>query len=374
MMSALAEELGPCVFVTGMPHGPSDELVTITAGPGYRRGSMRQRVMSWVGFTAFAARHLLFLRGRPLVFLATNPPLLPSLAWMLRRLRGFRYVLLVWDIYPDHLVRANVMGAANPVVRGWRAAERRALEDAEAVITVGDGMASNLREKMTERGAGRVSVIHNWADTAEVRHQPKADNAWAQAHGQVGKITVQYSGNLGATHDVMGLVDAAALLTDDPRICLMVVGDGLGVDALREHVRRRQLPNVVLLPRQPWKDVPHLVATADIAVVSQRAGSENLSVPSKTYTALAAGSAILALTSTDSDLGSLVRDHAVGAVCPARTPHEIAAAVRSLVGDPAQFEAMRQRARQLAQTQFSPESVRRSFLAVLKPLVDRGER
>lgn len=365
LIARLSDALGSTLLYTGMPHDVAAAALDVVHGPRYRRGRLRARAASWLSFAVGAASRLMSVGGRPLVVSATNPPILPMLTWMGSRLRGLPYVLLIWDIYPDHLVQAGLVSARNPVVRVWGWLDARALNGASAVVTVGNGMAERLRVRAN---GARIHVVHNWADVDSIAPLPKATNPWAREQGEVDRITVQYSGNVGATHGLDGLIEAAACLRDDPRFSFMIVGDGLDLDRLKH--RGARLPNLKLLGRLPWDVLPKSLATADIAVVAQKPGSEALSVPSKTYAALAAGSAVLALTSSESDLGRLVTEENVGVVCPGRSGEEIVAGLRSMTSDVAAFAAMRARARQAAVARYSGEIAYHQWLDILRPLVE----
>jgi colanic acid biosynthesis glycosyl transferase WcaI len=107
-------------------------------------------------------------------------------------------------------------------------------------------------------------------------------------------------------------------------------------------------------------------------VVIQAPGSEHLSVPSKTYTAMAAGCAILALTTPESDLAQLVTEHNAGVVCPRDDSTAIAATIRELVSAPERLETLRQNARRAAEEHFSTQVIVERFHRVLAPLVNRA--
>jgi len=82
-----------------------------------------------------------------------------------------------------------------------------------------------------------------------------------------------YSGNLGHSHDVTLLVEAANALRADPRFHFMIIGRGPAKDAIRARVEQYELANVTLLPYQPDEVLPMSLATADVAAVSIRAAS-----------------------------------------------------------------------------------------------------
>lgn len=366
MLQRLAGDLGPCTVMTGTVYDADRSGLTILPGPEYDRRRVRHRAVSWLKFTAFAFVQLLRLpRGTP-VLAVTNPPLLPNVTWLASLLKGHPYALLIWDLYPDHVVQIGAMGERNLLVRAWRQANRWAYRRSTAVITIGEGLRGAIARQLGPRDAGvPLVVIPNWADVRTFRPIPKAENPFAREEGQVGKLTVMYSGNLGATHGVDTLAALARALRDDPRIQLLVVGEGLGHQALALEVAASGLENIRLLPLQPWSRLPFSLAAGDVAVVSQASGSEHLSVPSKTYSALAAGSAILAFTSPDSDLANLVRRHEVGVVCRDEDVEGAARELRRLADEPERLAALRANARRAATGTFSEDAIAGHFRSVL---------
>ncbi|MGM0577364.1 MAG: glycosyltransferase family 4 protein [Myxococcota bacterium] len=373
-MEDLADRWGALLVLTGMPHPTRSDRVCVEAATPYDRRSLETRAASWLKFAGRAAWRVARLRDRPFVLAVTNPPVLPHLAWLARRLRGLPYGLLIWDVYPEHIVKMGWMSERHPVVRTWSALNRRALLGAEVVITLGDRMARAMKADLgPDADRVRFETIPNWADTDAIRPIPKEDNPFAREHGQVGRTTVMYSGNMGASHGLETLTEAARRLRDRDDLRFLFIGDGLGRAAVEDKVAAHRLDDVTLLPFQPWEVLPRSAATAEVAVVTQAPDTEHLSVPSKTYTALAAGSAILALTSEESDLADLVREHDVGVVCPRDDADAATRAIDGLTSDPERLATLRANARRVAETHFSPAALRRRFGEVLGPLIAREE-
>lgn len=365
LLERLARRLGPCLVYTGTPYGNAAGL-ELRRGPAYDRRGLARRAASWAAFTIGAFFRTMRLPAGVPVLVATNPPVLPQVAWLASLLRRHPYAVLVWDLYPEHIVQMGWMGARHPLVRAWRWLNRMSFLRARAVITIGDRMARAIREQVGgETARLRLDVIPNWADVESIRPLPKEQNPFAVEHRQVGKITVMYSGNLGATHGADVVADVAIALRGHDRFSFLVVGGGIGRARLEKVVGQHGLANVRLLDYQPWQVLPLSLATADVALVSQAPGSEHLSVPSKTYSCLAAGSAILALTAEDSDLGRLVLEHDVGVVCPASDAAAIATELLDLVSSPERFREMRANARRVAEDHFSAGVIAARFEAVL---------
>ena len=373
LISDLAKDFGPCQFLGGasMPRPPLEGIRWLSATP-YQRGGLRQRAQSWLRYCVEAGS--LMMRRRPrFVFAVTNPPMLPFLALALRQLRGVPYGLLIWDIYPDHLVESGLVGAKHPLSRLWRLSNRAALRRADFVVTLGERMAETLREQLYPHDR-EIAVIPNWTKPEEIFPRPKGENAFAVEHDQVAKTTVLYSGNMGASHGLDALALAAQGLSDRQDLDFLLIGDGLGLEAVRKNLGTPAPSTVKLLPYQPWDRLPLSLACGDIAVVTQAPGTEHLSVPSKTYSHLAAGSAILALTDEDSDLALLVREHELGVVCPQDDPRAIRAGIEALVGDPEALAGMRLRAREAAEARFCPEVILDAYRPLFAAISEHADR
>lgn len=364
LLERLGRDLGRGLLLTGTPHGASTPHLDVRRGPVYSRRGLASRARSWAAFGAVAAATLARTSPSSFVLTTTNPPALPNLAWAWARGRGGRFGVIVWDLYPDHLVRMGWIGHGHFVTRAWTRANRRAFLDAAFVTTIGEGIARGIARQV-EPDVRSIDVIPLWADTGTIRPLEKHANPFAREHGLTDRTVVLYAGNIGATHDLGGLLAAAERLRHDTRLQFVLIGDGLGRSRVVQEVSERRLDNVTLLPYQPWDVVPYSLAVGDIAVVAQGRSAADLSVPSKTYAALAAGSAILALTPADSDLARLVRRYRVGEVAAPDDPDAIVRTLRSILDSPGHLAELRARARRVAETDLGFEAAVARFRDLL---------
>ncbi len=312
----LGNELGCVALLTGHP----DTLVKTAPGvllhaaPAYQRGSFTRRAFSWVLYMLRAFFWLWrFPRTTP-VLLFSNPPILCWLGWLMRLLRGQKYAVMVHDIYPDVLVRLQGMPEKHPLIRAWRWLNRRAYNRAQVVMTLGEYMAENLARQFdpTRTPAGKVEVVYPWVDTERIKPIPKEENWFAQKYGQVGKLTVMYSGNMGLGHDIETMVEAARLLKDEPDIHFMFIGAGPKWQMVKKAIEKHELSNISLLEWQMEEKLPYSLATADISLMSLEQRIEGMAIPSKAIYSLAAGSALVGLGKKDNDISVIVDKYHCG--------------------------------------------------------------
>lgn len=318
-------------------------------GPKYDRTSMRTRAASWLKFFLRSLIVSWGVPGRPTLFIVTNPPMLSLVGYLQHRLRGRRYVLWIDDVWPDVLVRRGVRPNHSLLVRLHRAFNRLTFRHADHIITIGPYMRRTILPYA--RGPEHVSVVPTWTDADSIRPIPKNSNAFAQRFGQTGKTTVLYSGNMGLSHDMRSIVEAARLLVGRGDLHFLLIGSGAQFEWVSS--ASRDLPNVTVLPFQPAEVLPLSLATGDIAIACLEPGMEGISMPSKTYTSMAAGSAILGICAQESDLAALIRDCDCGVVVEPHHPQQIADSLVALIDAPLQLARLRQNARRAVETRFS---------------------
>jgi colanic acid biosynthesis glycosyl transferase WcaI len=356
MLEQLSTELGGCLAFTGMPYPAEGGRLDVQPAPRYVRKSVPSRAWSWLLYIVASLVLVLRLPGRPFLLAVTNPPMLPHIVWLAHKLRGNAYGLLVWDVYPDHIVKMGLLHEKGLFARLWTRMNARAMLDARVVITLSEGMREALHRHLGRQASCvRIEVVPNWADTDQLRPVPKAENPFAVEHDQVDKVTVLYSGNMGTTHDLDSIVEAASILQSERRISFLLIGDGLGRE--KTELAAAGLANVRLLPRQPWEVLPYSLATGDIAIVTQTPGSEQLSMPSKAYSLMAAGCALLVCTHGESDLAQLVRTWNLGAVCAQGDVRAMVDAISLLAREHDVLVESRVRARNVAVERYSLQAV-----------------
>lgn len=368
MIARLAEQFGPCLLLTGTPFPLDDSsLLDVRQGPAYARASLKGRLASWLKFDAWASYQLARLPAPAFVFAVSNPPMNAQLGWVLHRLRKSRVALLIWDVYPDHVVQMGWLSATNPVVRAWRKLNQWAIRDSDAVVTLGPSMAQKIAAYVTDEDVP-VHIIPNWADTDTFHPRERDTNPFVRAHGLQDKFCVMYSGNMGGSHDMETIVRSAEKLRERRDIGFVLVGEGMGREVVEQVCEQENLDNVLLLPYQPWETLPDSLAAGHVGIVSQARESHDLSVPSKTYSLLASGVPVVAITTTTSDLGCLITEHQAGAVSAPGDPEQLAQLLAGLADDRATVHRMAEAARDAALTHFNEDAVYAQFVDVFSAI------
>lgn len=260
-------------------------------------------------------------------------------------------------------VAGRVPGAA------FRRLEARLLREADHVVAITEDFMPTLdRWNVPEQ---RRTMIENWAPIEDLPVRPKV-NDWSKRHGLDDKVVFLYAGTLGKKHDPAILIDLAKELRDRPEARVVVCSEGPRIDELKSDAEALQLDNMMILPFQPFGDLPDVLGSADVLLVILEAAAGRFSVPSKVLTSLCAGRPILgAMPRENLAAITIVRSHA-GLVIEPDDRAEFLAAARSLL-DPSTRQSMGTAARAYAERTFAIKPVTDRFEEILDQAVRRTQ-
>jgi hypothetical protein len=277
----------------------------------YRRKNPLTRISSWL---LFFVQSYFWLKGNSIqaeVVLSTNSPLVPLLSHYLRQIDDFNFQIVIYDIYPDVLERARYFSRNSWFSKKWRDLNRKAFKHAKRLFTISDGM----RDVLTQYAdAERWEVVYPWVDTSFIKPLPKFENPFVLKYGLQDKIVFSYSGNMGATHDLMPLMYLAEAVKERSDFFFLFIGDGTEKDKLARFAKDNDLTNTLFLPFQDPEVLPYSFTAADIGVVALSGVASQLSIPSKTFYQMAAGNAILCIADKDSEISRMINNYNCGFV------------------------------------------------------------
>ncbi len=247
---------------------------------------------------------------------------------------------------PDVLVAGGLVSPDSRVVQllGWLAT--RLYRRVDRIVVLGEDMRELIVARLA-RDADKVQVIRNWADTFEIAEVPCETTLIASLQLSA-KFVVQFAGNMGRTHDLRSLAEAAERLQDLPDVHFLLMGWGARRDWLEARVRDAGIRNVSLLPHQPRAQLADALNACHLAVVPMVAGMKGLSVPSRMYNIMAAGKPILAIAESGSELATTILDEDIGWVVEPGRVDRLVEAIREAREDRDRLGAMGRRARDVA--------------------------
>jgi glycosyltransferase involved in cell wall biosynthesis len=311
---------------------------------------MRARVGSLITFPLHVIAESVRSRGS-IVVPTTNPFPIPVIAVATKWLHGNTVIPLVYDLFPDALEAVGATARGGLVDRLATLLNRWWLERADGVVFIGQAMADHAcRRYATPR---HWTVIETGADAAVFADaggpEPESElERWCE-----GKTVIAYVGNFGHVHDWETLAEAIPRLVrtrDD--VGVVVAASGPGVIELKRRWAALPIESVRFeapLGHRPWA---RLLARTGISVSTLRQGASQTSIPSKTFSAMAAGAAIVAVAPPASDLAALVERHACGVVVAPGDVDGLLGALTRLLDEPSELQHLRMNAASAARDVF----------------------
>lgn len=317
--------------------------------------NLLRRAAAFAGFSAVSAA--LGARGDAAdAVLALSPPLTLGLTgWAVACARRAPFVFNVQDVYPDVAVELGMLTSPG-LVAVARGLERFCYERADAITVLSDDLADNVAGKVSQ--GAKVHVIPNFVDTQRIKPAPR-ENSYRRELGLEGKLVVMYAGNVGLSQSLELVIEAAGALSHEDHVVFVINGQG----AVRADLERqaRAMTNVVFADMQPAERLPEVLAAGDIHVIPLKRGLARASVPSKTYSTLAAGRCLVASVDEGSEVARIAERSGAGIAVAPGDPEAFIKALRRLVESPQDIERMGAAGRAFVEQWASPAAVAESY-------------
>lgn len=248
-----------------------------------------------------------------LIFLDSTPPTQGAMGALLKRIKKVPVVYDLQDIFPDSLVNTGLTHEGSFLFKIGTMIENFTYKNVNKILVISEDFKINIIAKGVPEE--KMEIVYNWVDENEVVPLPKDENILFERFNlPKDKFYISYCGNIGLTQNMDMLVEAAEELESNPNIMFLIVGDGAYKPELEKQINDKELKNIILLPFQPYEDIAHVFSLADVGLVISKANIGNNSVPSKTWSIMSAGRAVLASFDIGSELNRIIERSQCG-VC-----------------------------------------------------------
>lgn len=333
--------------------------------PGDDKSNLVRRAAGFVGYSMLAG--LLGLRAggwfrRTHAVIAMSPPLTLGLTgWLVARLRRGPLVFNIQDVFPDAAIETGAISNSK-VIRLASTLERVSYRLADAVTVLSDDLRDNVASKLPESAADRVRVIPNFVDTDAILPMDRLTPYRRELGLSDGPI-VLYAGNVGFSQS-LDLVLAAARELPDTQF--LINGDGSARSALEQDAV--SLPNVRFAGFIEPDRLGEMLATGDIHLVPLKKGLGRVSVPSKTYSIMAAARPVLASIDPGTAVPKILESSGGGVAVPPDRADDFISALRGLLDQPDAAREMGINGRRWVEREASPRAVGEAYDALMMEL------
>ena len=336
-------------------------IIRVHPFPGKSKSNLLRRAIGFLAFSYAVGIRSVHADGFPFKVdgvLAMSPPLTLGLTgWFTKIIRRAPLVFNIQDVFPDAAIQTGAISNKN-IIAAAKWLERVSYKRSDAVVLLSQDLRINIANKIDAKYHDRLHVIPNFVDTVAITPQHRM-TAYRNELGIGDQLVVMYAGNVGFSQSLNLVVEAAAKF---PEIAFVINGDGAARKKLQEDCA--QLANVHFGDYQPIERLSEVLATGDIHLVPLRTGLASVSVPSKSYSILAAGRPMLAAIDPNTEIPNMLQQSGAGvAVNPDNGPAFIEALGR-LISNRDQLSEMGAKGRKWVETHASPASVAAQYEAI----------
>jgi colanic acid biosynthesis glycosyl transferase WcaI len=371
---SLAERGWDVTMVTGIPHYPAwrrqpaprrahHGAVAVRRHLHYvpARQSALRRAAYELTWTTTAARSVL-PRWRPDLVLGIVPSLGGGVLARLASIRyGVPYALLFQDVMGRAAEQTGVPGSRG--VAGLVATvETTVARRAAGIAVVAEGFKSYFRQAGIPES--RIYRVRNPAQLG--RRTKSRDIVRTELGWKTDEFVVLHSGSMGYKQGLENVIDAAAVMRDDPGFRFVLQGEGNQKAALEALATRRELPNVSFLPLAPAEELPNILSAADALLLSQRQSVRNMSLPSKLTSYFLAGVPTVAAVAAEDETAREIETAGAGVVVEPGNPDRLAEVFAELRADPRRVHEFGASAQAFAEQHLSETSSIGVFEFVLR--------
>ena len=106
----------------------------------HRRSKTLQRLFTWTVFFLRVFVKLLFADSNRRLLIVSNPPFNFLIGYCMKKFKRQGFELLIYDVYPDVLVKRAFLSDTSIPIRIWQKLNRKIFSHASRVITIGNGL------------------------------------------------------------------------------------------------------------------------------------------------------------------------------------------------------------------------------------------
>jgi colanic acid biosynthesis glycosyl transferase WcaI len=328
---------------------------------GQTKSNLLRRAIGFILFSYFVGLRALFAGRfwrRVDGVLAMSPPLtLGLIGWHTKLFRGGKLVFNIQDVFPDAAVETGAISNQRVIAAAsWL--ERVSYQLSDSVVLLSDDLANNVQRKLDQKFHKRIKVIPNFVDTKAIVPLSRLTN-YRRELGVDESLVVMYAGNVGFSQSLELMVEAARVL---PNVVFVINGEGAARKSLE--AKAHALSNVKFGEYQDASRLSEVLATGDLHVVPLRRGLGSVSVPSKTYSILAAGRPICAAIDLDTEVPRILAAANAGVCVEPDNQEAFVSALTAMISDRQSLEEMGASGRKWVEGHASPQSIAQRYEAL----------
>lgn len=270
-----------------------------------------------------------------LIFVSSTPPTQGAMSVLIKKIKKIPIVYSLQDIFPDSLVASGLTHYGSLLYKFGRVIEDFTYRNVDKIIVISEDFKQNIMNKGVP--GSKIEVIYNWVDEKAVVPVSRDENKLFDELGISRDLFyVVYAGNLGHAQNIEIIIDAAHKLSKYKDIRFIIFGSGGLEKEFKGKADEIDLKNFLFFPLQSKERISEVYSLGDAAIVSCKPGSGKSAMPSKTWSIMSSGTAVLANFDEGTELQRIIESQGVGLFTKAGDLDKFCEAIIKLYENPVQ--------------------------------------
>lgn len=270
------------------------------------RSNMLYRMINYLSFVVMMFLQLREIGKHKVVIVYSNPPILPLIALIAKKIYNTKIVFVSYDIYPEIALETKVLSENSISVKFMNWLNHKLFSQSDRVIALSNEMKEKLVETRPIKSE-KIVVIENWA-TEDI------GQAVNNTRNQAKILTIGYFGNMGIPQDfdtILGMLKDSRI-KNNPNVNFVFAGHGNQRDRISNELKKNNINNVTMYGYLTGNEYTAAIEETDVFLLSLKKELTGLAVPSKFYTYLLMNKYILSVISEETDIAKHTKEHKIG--------------------------------------------------------------
>jgi glycosyltransferase involved in cell wall biosynthesis len=326
------------------------------------------RLINYFSFTFVMFINIFRCRDYRTIIVYSNPPILPLVAVLAKKIFGCKIVFVAYDLYPEIAERTNVIREDSSISRVMSFINKKLYKNVSKVIALSNEMKTFLTNEraISEK---KIEVIPNWAtESFELKNvQNPIFSKLRKNH----KLIVSYFGNMGIAQDmdtIMNVISDESIKSTD--IYFIFAGHGNKKNELIKFIQDNNLKNCKIYDYLSGDDFNDALTISDLCIVSLKKDLCGLAVPSKTYSYYQAKKPVIAIMDKKMDIAKQINKFSLGFSVESNESKQLIKYLLSIQSDREKIEQMKNNLNIMYDELFLKEIQLEKYVNIFKELLE----
>ena len=229
----------------------------------------------------------------------TNPPFLPFVVAVIKKIKRFKLIEVMYDIYPDAAIKSKTLKKGSLICKIFDSANRYALNKSDKVVALSceckDYLVSNK-----DLFDSKVVTIPNWYKDQDFNRTTHKN------------LNIIYGGNMGIMQDMDTIKQIILSLKENKNITFILCGHGSKKEDIENFIITNDLKNCFSYGYLSKDKYDLLLNSIDLAFVSLEKFAHGLGSPSKAYSYLSKKIPLIVITDSRSEIYNDIKKYNCG--------------------------------------------------------------